>query len=367
MKGAARTLDRRSARAIRTRLLDWYDAEKRDLPWRRSRDPFEIWVSETMLQQTRVDAVIPYYERFLERFPDVYALASADLEDVYGVWEGLGYYSRARNLKRAAEQVVSEFGGELPDDPVALRQLPGIGRYTAGALASIAFDRPEPVVDGNVSRVLTRLLGIREDIRDRAVSENLWRDARALADGPRPGDLNQALMELGATRCTKHSPGCVGCPLGRHCDARKVGDAASLPKKTAKRPPTQVLATAIWLLRNDKVLVIRRRSQGLLGGLWELPGGECREGEAPSQALRRGLRKTLRLEARKVKRVGEVQHVFSHRKLSLFVFRGNPAPGRVRRCEVEAHRWVRPSALASLPCGGPTRKALALLAASFAG
>ena len=366
MSGVARTLDRASARALRKRLLDWYDAEKRDLPWRRSRDPFELWVSGTLLQQTRVDAVIPYYERFLERFPDVFALASADLEDVYGVWEGLGYYSRARNLKRAAAQVVDRFGGELPDDSDALRQLPGIGRYTAGALASIAFDRPEPVVDGNVARVLTRLLGIREDIRDRAVSESLWRHATTLASGPRPGDLNQALMELGATRCTKHSPACAGCPLGRRCDARKVGDAASLPIKAAKRPATPVLATAIWLERNHKVLVIQRRSQGLLGGLWELPGGECREDEAPSQALERSLRENLRLEAREVQRVGEVRHVFSHRKLSLFVFRGRPAPGRVQRFDVEAHRWVAPNALASLPCGGPTRKALALLAASHA-
>ncbi|RIK91917.1 MAG: A/G-specific adenine glycosylase, partial [Proteobacteria bacterium] len=185
---------------LRDALLAWYRVARRDLPWRRTRDPYAIWVSETMLQQTRVEAVIPYYERFLARFPTVGALASADLDDVLSQWAGLGYYSRARNLKRAAEQVVAEHAGRLPEEPDALQRLPGIGRYTAGAIASIAFDRAAPIVDGNVARVLARLVGLREPIEDAAVRARLWREAERLADGPAPGDLNQALA---------HRPGVV--------------------------------------------------------------------------------------------------------------------------------------------------------------
>ncbi|MFP6639767.1 MAG: A/G-specific adenine glycosylase, partial [Myxococcota bacterium] len=179
---------------IRTRLLQWYDANRRDLPWRHTRDPFAIWISESMLQQTRVETVIPYYERFLERFPDVGALAEADLEDVYGLWTGLGYYSRARNLHAAARTIMLEHGGRLPDTAEGLRGLKGVGPYTAGALSSIAFDREEPVVDGNVIRVLTRLLDWREDVGERRILDGLWTLAGRLVRGARPGDLNQALM-----------------------------------------------------------------------------------------------------------------------------------------------------------------------------
>ena len=206
-RGGAQVTRRR--REARRALLAWYRAARRDLPWRRTRDPYAIWVSETMLQQTRVEAVIPYYERFLARFPDVGALAGADLDDVLSLWAGLGYYSRARNLKRAAEQVVTRIAGRLPDDADALRELPGIGRYTAGAIASIAFDRPAPIVDGNVARVLARLLGIcASRSRSSAVKARLWEEAERLADGPAPGDLNQALMELGARVCIPRAPRC---------------------------------------------------------------------------------------------------------------------------------------------------------------
>ena len=213
----------------RTLLLEWYRRERRDLPWRRTRDPYAIWISESMLQQTRTETVIPYYERFLDRFPDVDTLADAELDDVLGAWAGLGYYSRARRLHAAARVVADEFGGRLPEDAETLRTLPGVGRYTAGAVASIAFDREEPVVDGNVARVLSRLRGIRDDLKRPAVIRRLWEEASALARGPHPGDLNQALMELGATVCVPRTPRCAGCPLTRRCDARRRGDAATLP------------------------------------------------------------------------------------------------------------------------------------------
>ena len=195
--------------AARRALLAWYDANRRDLPWRRTSDPYAIWVSEAMLQQTRVETVIPYYERFLARFPDIESLATADLDDVLGEWAGLGYYSRARNLRRAAQVVVEDHNGRLPDDIEGLRSLPGVGRYTAGAVASIAFDREEPIVDGNVARVIARLLDIGENIKNPDVERRLWKVAGELARGKRPGDLNQSIMELGATICTPRSPRCL--------------------------------------------------------------------------------------------------------------------------------------------------------------
>jgi len=346
--------------AIRRSLLRWYRANQRDLPWRRTRDPYAIWISETMLQQTRVEAVIPYYERFLDRFPDVAALADADADDVLGAWAGLGYYSRARNLQAAARQVAQSHGGRLPDDVDALRALPGIGRYTAGALASIAFDRPEPIVDGNVARVLSRLLGIREDIKSPAVVRRLWDEAAALAKGPSPGDLNQALMELGATVCVPGEPRCPRCPLRRQCDAQRAGDAAALPVQTKKPPVKSVAAAAAWLPRRGKVLAVRRPPQGLLGGMWELPGGELEAREEPAAGLHRALRERVGLRVRSAEYVGRVDHLFTHRRLRLHLFRCDAPEGRTRLAGFDAHRWLSPKALATLPHAATMRKALAL-------
>ena len=364
--------DRRRAKATRSALLRWYDAEKRELPWRRTRDPYAIWISEAMLQQTRVETVIPYYERFLARFPDVHSLATADQDDVYGQWAGLGYYSRARNLQAAAREIVAHHDGQLPSDVDSLRSLPGIGRYTAGALASIAFDRCEPLVDGNVARVLARLLGIRQDVKGPAVLERLWDEAELLVRGERPGDLNQALMELGATTCTPRSPHCEVCPWQRRCDARRAGDAEALPVKAPKKQPRKMVASAAWIRRGDargradKVLIVRRPSGGLMGGLWELPGGECRPGEKASDALQRHVRASLGLELAHIEPMGSVTHAFTHRALRLHVFRCE-ARGRVRRAasdHFEAHEWVPDGELAERPHGATTRKALALLVPS---
>jgi A/G-specific adenine glycosylase len=346
---------------VRRRLLDWYDIHKRDLPWRYTRDPYAVWVSETMLQQTRVETVIPYYERFLARFPDVESLASADTEEVYALWTGLGYYSRARNLQAAARAIVEEHGGRLPEEVTELRRLKGVGRYTAGALASIAFDRPEPAVDGNVVRVLARLLGVRDDAARKPVTDRFWRIAAELAHGPRPGQLNQALMELGATVCRPRSPICPACPLESLCDAARVGDAEALPIRRKRKPPRPVEAVAAWLERRGRALVVQRPQGGLLGGMWELPGGEIEDDASAEQALRRHLAQRLGLAVSHAERVGEVEHVFTHRRLRLHVFRCGPASGRVRRSGLASHRWLSPAAIAKLPHGGPTRKALALL------
>ncbi len=348
-------------RRLRDKLLAWYDVNKRDLPWRHARDPYAIWISETMLQQTRVEAVIGYYHRFLERFPDIHSLATADRDDVYQVWAGLGYYRRARNLHHAAQQVVDEFHGELPNEVDSLRSLPGIGRYTAGALASIAFDQPEAIVDGNVTRVLSRVLGIRDDVSKTWVQQRIWDEAAAFARGPRPGDLNQALMELGATRCTPRSPTCAGCPVARSCDARRHGDADSLPIKTKKKRPRPVVAVAAWIPRRRTILAVRRPESGLLADLWELPGGNLTGDSEPAAGLCDSLRESTGLRVDGLEAAGEVEHVFTHLRLHLHLFRCRAVEGRVRLSWHREHRWIRPGGFERLPHAAVTRKALALL------
>jgi A/G-specific adenine glycosylase len=333
----------------------------RAMPWRETSDPYAIWISEAMLQQTRVDTVIPYWENFLQRFPDVHALATADCDDVLGAWAGLGYYSRARNLQAAARTIDQEYGGRLPDDVETLQTLPGIGRYTAGAVASIAFDREEPVLDGNVKRVLARLLGIREDIGKPAVIKRLWEAAGRFVRGPSPGDFNQGLMELGSTLCTPKSPRCADCPIAADCDAHRVGDAVSLPIKARKKPARRVEAAVGLVVRRGKMLAVRRPTGGLLGGLWDLPGGELAPGELPAAGLKRALRDRVGLVVTRVCRVGEIEHVFTHRKLTLHVYRCNTPTGRTRLAGFDTHKWLSPQTVSTLPHGTVTAKALELL------
>jgi len=344
---------------LRRALLRWYRENRRDLPWRRTRDPYAIWLSEAMLQQTRVETVIPYWERFLARFPSVEDLAQAPADEVMQMWAGLGYYSRARNLHAAARQIAAEHGGELPADPEGLRALPGVGRYTAGAVASIAFDLPEPILDGNVIRVLTRLYAIDADVGQPRVREQLWQESARLVRGRSPGDLNQALMELGATLCTPKAPLCPGCPLRRQCRARLAGNPEALPRKRPKAKPRKLAAVAALFERTGKLLAVRRPPEGLLGGLWELPGGALQPGETPEEGLARALREGVGLEPKEARACGEVKHVFTHRVLRLHVFRAAAPAGRVRRAGFDAHRWLHRAGLEALPLSALARKAVA--------
>jgi A/G-specific adenine glycosylase len=337
--------------AIRRRLLDWYDGNRRDLPWRRTRDPYRIWLSEAMLQQTRVETVIPYYDRFLERFPTLEALAVSDEEEVLEAWAGLGYYSRARNLKRAAEVVVREHGGALPSDERALRALPGVGAYTAGAIRSIAFDEAAPIVDGNVRRVLARLFAERHPDPKRT-----WRLAGALVPDERPGAFNQAMMELGATVCTPRAPACAGCPLRRICDGRARGAPGEFPAPRERAAPRSARAVCGIVEKGRAILMVRRPSRGLLGGLWEVPSAE---GSGLDRLLdsieaRTGLR-TARGE-----RIGAVEHRFTHRALRLDVFRLERRGGRLRAQEGVAARWCTRSERGSLALSRLMRKTLEL-------
>ena len=265
-------------REVRAPLLGWFDRSKRDLPWRRTKDPYGIWVSEVMLQQTQVERVVRYWTKFLARFPTVKSLADAELHEVLGLWTGLGYYSRARNLHLASKELVGRFGGALPDSVDALLSLPGFGRYTAGAVGSIAFELETPLVDGNVARVLSRLLELDGVPGEKSREAALWAAAEVLVSGSRPGDWNQSLMELGATVCVPQNPLCLVCPVRGACRALAAGrvDELPRPKKPTKRKRLE-FAVAV-ARRGDEVLLARREEKGLFGGLWEMPAAELAPG-----------------------------------------------------------------------------------------
>lgn len=300
---------------LQSSLLAWYEACRRDLPWRRTRDPYAIWVSEIMLQQTRVETVIPYYERFLARFPTAMALAEAPPDDVLAHWSGLGYYRRARLLLEGA-RVVAKAGGVVPGDRASLLEVPGIGRYTAGAIASIAFGQPVGLVDGNVARVLARVFAIGEDMRKKGmrIAEAVADDIVARSD---PGAWNQALMELGATVCTPRSPSCDVCPLATVCRARIEGRVAELPVLSAKAAPIAKRVQSVVCIRpsDQGILLLRRRPDRLFGGLWEPPSIDG------SAKLRATLARWLPIGP--MKRVGSTTHVLSHRKLTVDVMRAD--------------------------------------------
>jgi len=267
--------------AVAEAVTAHYATVRRDLPWRRTRDPYAIWVSEIMLQQTRVATVIPYWERWMAKFPTVSVLAAASLDDVLAAWSGLGYYSRARNLWAGARAVGQAWGGELPRSAAELRGVPGIGPYTAGAVASIAFDERAPLVDGNVARVLARVFAIEHDIKSTAGVKTLWQRAgtlmQALPETTAPGDLNQGLMELGATLCSPTSPRCLVCPVAVHCEAARTGRQDELPviARRKKQSELPLLArTLVWIEDAGELVLVRRRPEGLFGGLWELPSLE---------------------------------------------------------------------------------------------
>ena len=290
-------------------LLRWYDANKRDLPWRKTKEPYAVWISEIMLQQTRVAAVLPYYERWMKELPDVYALAAVDEEKLMKLWQGLGYYSRARNLKKAAGVIVSDHGGRFPDRYEDLKELPGVGEYTAGAVASIAFSQKVSAVDGNLLRIAARVCNIREDILDGKVKKKI----RAMLDDAvpedRPGEFNQAMMDLGATVCLPNgAPHCDVCPIAAYCEARRLGVEQELPVRAKKVARRKERMTVYLLLRDGKVALRKRGDEGLLAGLWEFPhvSGELGEEEAAKPLA------DWDLTAADWKKKISARHIFTH-------------------------------------------------------
>jgi A/G-specific adenine glycosylase len=305
-------------------LIGWFTNEKRDLPWRRERDPYRIWVSEIMLQQTRVDTVIPYYEKFMEQFPSLDEFANADEEKILKAWEGLGYYSRVRNLQSACKEVQANYGGKVPNTPKEIANLKGVGPYTAGAVLSIAYGVPEPAVDGNVMRVLSRILSIYEDIA-KPSTRKIFEDAvRKLIFHENPSYFNQALMELGALICTPTSPSCLLCPVREHCTAFESGIQKELPVKSKKTKVKDVqLVSSILTDKNGRILIHKRPETGLLANLWEFPNFEI------LSELKRGhadfldqLKSNFDVDADLIENLGSIEHVFSHLKWYIQIYSG---------------------------------------------
>ncbi|MCP4168502.1 MAG: A/G-specific adenine glycosylase [Chloroflexi bacterium] len=329
--------------ALRRDLLIWFEENARDLPWRRDPSPYHTWVSETMLQQTQVTTVVPYYNAFINRFPYIAVLADATLDDVLKTWEGLGYYRRARNLHKAAGIVVSEHGGELPDDEQALLALPGIGRYTAGAIRSIAFALPAPILDGNVKRVITRLDDIEENIDNGPVERKLWQRASELVDPKRPGVFNEAVMELGATICLPQKPLCLLCPVQKHCLAQDRGTQYERPVRNQRRkvPHYDVVAGIIWHAGDsERFMIAQRPAEGMLGGLWEFPGGKQEPGEHAVNALVRELEEELAIEVEVGEHLLDIDHAFTHFRITLHAYHVRHIGGEPQCLGVDDWRWV---------------------------
>jgi A/G-specific adenine glycosylase len=327
--------------ALHNSLIGWFQQHKANLPWRRSRDPYAIWLSEIMLQQTQVATVIPYFERFLSRFPNVDALAAAPIDDVLKLWEGLGYYSRARNLHRAAQIVSRDFGGVFPSTVPDLLALPGIGRYTAGAIASFAFGVDAPILDGNVIRVFSRVFNIDEDVRQPATQRKLWEIAETTLPAGQAAAWNEALMELGRRICTPRSPDCPHCPINAYCEAYQLGIQDQRPVKAPKAKTPHYDVTAGVIRRADgKMLIAQRPMDKMLGGLWEFPGGKRDDGESLPDCLKREIREELAIEIEVGAQIATVQHAYTHFSITLYAFDCTYLSGDPQPIGCAAFSWV---------------------------
>ncbi len=338
---------------IRQRLLRWYDRHRRDLPWRRTSDPYAIWIAETMLQQTQVKTALRYYEKFLRAFPNVDALGRAPLERILQAWAGLGYYRRAENLKKAALQLRRHHSGQLPRDYSNLRRLAGVGRYTAGAVLSIAFRQRYPAVDGNVRRVLGRLFALPDE-------KTLQSTAAALVPRSRPGDFNQALMELGALVCTPKEPSCKQCPLFSCCLARSAQTAMRFLHRRRYRAGKYVTWPLAIVRFRGKILLRRRAAKGLLAPLWELPGAEAARPDRPMATLRAQLAELVCAPWR-ARAIAEIRHSITHRRIRAPVFLIEYPALAARRLDGKRWRWIAPSALHKHAVSSMTAKAIKCL------
>jgi len=347
--------------SLRKALVDWYLANLRELPWRIASDPYPVWVSEVMLQQTQVATVLPYYHEFLKRFPNLQKLARANLQEVLKAWEGLGYYARARNLHKAAKVVINQHQGHIPRSWQDLRQLPGVGDYIAAAVLSIAFNQPYAVVDGNVKRVLSRLFVMKEPV-NQSPSKKIFQQAAAdLLDTQKPGTFNQALMELGAIVCKPRNPLCRACPVQTWCMAYQNDRISEFPRKIKRQATPQYPVAVGVVFKDDRVLITRRKAEGLLGGLWEFPGGKIEKNEKAEAACIREIKEEVNLAVKVDEHLCRVKHAYTHFKIKMEVFCCSYISGRVKLNGPVDHRWIRLNQLEDYPLPKANHKFLAKL------
>lgn len=325
---------------FRKRLIQWYEKNHRHLPWRETIDPYHIWVSEVMLQQTQVNTVIPYYRKFLDHFPELKCLARADLQEVLKVWEGMGYYARARNLHQAVIRVLNERKGQIPINLDEFKRLPGVGDYIASAVQSIAFGQPYAVVDGNVKRVIARMQKIDAPVNNTKSLNTFKRESDALLDRRRPGIYNQAMMELGATVCKPKNPECGECPIQSCCLSYRDQTVSEYPRRVRTRPIPQYHVVAGVVFKNGRVLITRRKPNGLLGGLWEFPGGNVLNEEASEEACIREIREKVNLSIEISKYLNRIRHAYTHFKIIMDVFMCRYVSGEVFLNGPTDHCWV---------------------------
>ncbi len=330
-------------------LLAWYAESGRNLPWRNTSDPYEIWISEIMLQQTQVKTVLPYYARWLQQFPDVHALATVELQMVLKAWEGLGYYARARNLHRSAQIIVEQFDGQFPQNFDDVLRLPGIGRTTAGGILSSAFNLPLPILDGNVKRVLARLVAL-EQPTSKAIDQ-LWAISEQLVPAANGRDFNQALMDLGATICTPHHPACPLCPWQHACQAYHQGRQTDLPISEWKKPlPHKTIGVAVIWNKHSEILINQRPEKGLLGGLWEFPSVEVMSGRSISRAIQKGIPTTFGIKLKLQDELISVKHTYTHFKATFHVYQCEliEATSTVT-ADIATSQWVKVDQLSQFP------------------
>jgi A/G-specific adenine glycosylase len=345
------------------RLLGWFARHQRDLPWRRDRDPYRIWISEVMLQQTQVATVLPYFERFLQALPTLADLAAVEEQTVLRLWEGLGYYRRARDLHRAARQLVGEHGGAFPRQPEVLQRLPGFGRYTCNAVLSQAFDCRLPILEANSQRVLSRLFGRAEDPRTGPARRWLWQAAEEVLPRRQVGAFNQALMELGALVCTPTAPSCGDCPLAARCVARQTGRQETIPARTPPPEVTQVQEVAVVVRRGDRVLLVQRPDQGRWAGMWEFPHGSLLAEETHDAAALRLVRDLTGLEVHLGPEMLTIRHTITRYRVTLVCFEAEHRAGEFQSSCLAQGRWLTPEEVAGYPVSAPQRRlARALLA-----
>jgi A/G-specific adenine glycosylase len=333
---------------LRRSLLQWYQKEGRDLPWRQTNNLYAIWVSEVMLQQTQVKTVIPYYQRWLQLFPTVTALAQADLQRVLKAWEGLGYYARARNLHQAAKKIIEHHDGLFPEQLTEVLALPGIGRTTAGGILSAALNQSLAILDGNVKRVLARLIALPVPPND--ALDQLWSLSETLLDPWQSRDFNQAIMDLGAIVCTRSQPRCSHCPWQSHCQAYNKGIQTQLPLRKMSAPlPHKRIGVAVVINDQNQILIDRRPSEGLLGGLWEFPGGKIEANETVEDCIKREILEEIGIEITVGKSLITIDHAYTHFRVTLYVHLCQYVSGTPRAIECEEVRWVTLEAIESFP------------------